>query len=66
MYEELIDYSKNQKNILKERLNFFIINLKCFKKLHNYDKKYIEKIRIINLFGIEDYVRLKYLLCEPL
>ena len=66
MYVELTNFSKNQENILKERLNFFIINLKCFKKVHKYEKDYMKKIKIINSIGIENYIRLKYLLGEPL
>lgn len=66
MYVELTNFSKNQENILKERLNFFIINLKCFKKVHKYEQNYMKKVKIINLYGIKDYVRLKYLLGEPL
>ena len=66
MHLEIIDFTKNQQEIIEERLNFFIINLQCFKKVHKYQLDYMKKINIINSYGIKDYVRLKYLLGEPL
>ena len=49
MYLEIIDFTKNQQEIIEERLNFFIINLQCFKKVHKYQLDYMKKINIIYL-----------------
>ena len=53
--------------IIEKRIEFFfIINLKCFKKVHKYEREFSNRIIMIQKCGIKDYVRLMFLLGEPL
>ncbi len=63
---ELTCFSKNYYKIIEKRIEFFIINLKCFKKVHKYEREFSNRIIMIQKCGIKDYVRLMFLLGEPL
>jgi len=63
---ELTCYSKTHTEIIKKRIEFFIINLRCFKKVHKYEQEFSNRVTMILKYGIENYVRLMFLLGEPL
>lgn len=63
---DLTCFSKNHYEIIEKRIEFFIINLKCFEKVHIYERKFSNRIIMIQKCGIKNYVRLMFLLGEPL
>ena len=63
---ELTCFSKTHTKIIEKRIEFFIINLYCFKKVHKYEREFSNRVTLILKYGIENYVRLMFLLGEPL
>lgn len=63
---ELTCFSKNHYEIIEKRIEFFMINLHCFKKVHKYERDFSNRVTMILNYGIENYVRLMFLLGEPL
>jgi len=60
--ERLTSFAENENKVIEERIKLFVIKLQCY---HNWNKT---KKFIVNMkrYNIPDYVRLKYLLGEPL
>ena len=44
---DLTCFSKNHYEIIEKRIEFFIINLKCFEKVHIYERKFSNRIIMI-------------------
>lgn len=63
---ELKCFSKSYREIIEKRIEFFMINLKCFKKVHRYKREFSNRDTMIKKYGIENYVRLMFLMGEPL
>lgn len=59
---ELICFTKKDKMILKERTNWFYIRIHYF-QIEPYTHIFFKNIKN---YSVHDYVRLKYILGEPL
>ena len=60
--ERLLSFAENERSIINERIKLFMIKIECF-STWNKTKNFIINMKHYN---IQDYVRLKYLLGEPL
>ena len=60
--ERLTSFAENENKVIEERIQLFTIKIQSYSNW-NKTKKFIFNMKMYN---IRDYVRLKYLLGEPL
>ena len=60
--QRLMSFAETENKVIEERIKLFVIKIQCYRNW-NKTKKFIVNMKRYN---IRDYVRLKYLLGEPL
>lgn len=59
---ELTSFSKNQDDIIKERVEWLIIKINCF--YHTLETRHF--LKNVTKLDLYNYVRLKFIMGEPL